>query len=97
MGLALPLDGFSFDLEGETPAISFEPSCPDDPARWTFLRRRVSAEHRLALAVSPPDRLPPIRFFRTVPLTDLIEELDPLVTPLDATAMSNADAGGPGS
>ncbi|MEC5291419.1 4'-phosphopantetheinyl transferase superfamily protein [Aurantimonas sp. C2-6-R+9] len=97
MGLALPLDGFSFDLEGETPTIGFAPSCPDDPARWTFLRRRVSAEHRLALAVSPRDRLPPIRFLRTVPLTDLIEELEPVVMPLDAMAMSNADAGGPAS
>jgi len=97
MGLALPLDGFSFDLERETPSIGFAPTCPDDPARWTFLRRRVSAEHRLALAVSPRDRMPPIRFLRTVPLTDLIEELDLAVMPLDATAMSDADPGGPGS
>ncbi|MBP0615628.1 4'-phosphopantetheinyl transferase family protein [Jiella mangrovi] len=52
MGLALPLDGFAYDITHEPPTIRFEPSCPDDPARWRFLRRPVGDRHRLALAVA---------------------------------------------
>ena len=92
MGLALPLDGFAFDLGGSgrgaevgggpgvdldpDPTIAFMPSCPDDPGRWRFMRRSVSAEHRLALAVSPA-ATGPIRFFATVPLSGRVETLDP--------------------
>ncbi|WP_206453606.1 4'-phosphopantetheinyl transferase family protein [Aurantimonas marina] len=97
MGLALPLDGFCFDLTGEAPTIGFAPSCPDDPVRWTFLRRLISAEHRLALAVSPASPAVPIRFFRTVPLTGIVEELRPAVPPGEATFLHGAETGGPAS
>ena len=86
MGLALPLDGFAFDVtsggEAGDPTIAFTETCPDDPARWRFLRRNVSAEHRLALAVSPPG-LGPIRFLRTLPLGDSLEDVDLAPQPLD--------------
>ncbi len=85
MGLALPLDGFAFDVKpGDPkadPAIAFTEACPDDPARWRFLRRNVSVEHRLALAVSPK-AVGPIRFFETVPLSDTIRERDLVAEPL---------------
>lgn len=97
MGLALPLDGFSFDLTGSAPTIGFAPSCPDDPARWTFLRRRMSAEHRLALAVSPANPAVPIRFFRTVPLTGIVEELRPAVPPGEAAFLHGPETGGSAS
>lgn len=52
MGLALPLDGFAFDISQPSPRVSFTEKCPDDPGRWAFFRERPTLEHRLALAVS---------------------------------------------
>ena len=72
MGLALPLGGFAFELRPDAPTIAFSPACPDDAGRWRFLRRTVSDEHRLALAVSPPERIAALRMLRTVPLTERV-------------------------
>ncbi|MCD2469916.1 4'-phosphopantetheinyl transferase superfamily protein [Jiella sp. MQZ9-1] len=52
MGLALPLDGFAYDVSASEPTIRFEPTCPDDPSRWRFFARRIGASHRLALAMA---------------------------------------------
>ncbi|MEF2550367.1 4'-phosphopantetheinyl transferase superfamily protein [Aurantimonas sp. A2-1-M11] len=78
MGLALPLDGFSFTLDDDAgaPTIAFHAGCPDDPVRWAFLRRPVSADHRLAFAVSPPARIGAVRFLRTIPLSGSATDLD---------------------
>ena len=85
MGLALPLDGFAFDIEHDDPAadptIAFTGACPDDPGRWRFLRRSVSAQHRLALAISPPST-GPIRFFEAMPLSAAVERRDLAPEPL---------------
>ena len=85
MGLALPLDGFAFDVGQDDPAaeptIAFTDACPDDPRRWRFLRRSVSAEHRLALAISPAST-GPIRFFETMPLGAAVEPRDLTPEPL---------------
>ncbi|MBO0903150.1 4'-phosphopantetheinyl transferase family protein [Jiella sonneratiae] len=67
MGLALPLDGFAYDLSGPAPAIRFSARCPDDPARWRFLRRRIGTSHRLALAVSSAEPVLGVRFWRAAP------------------------------
>jgi 4'-phosphopantetheinyl transferase len=50
MGLALPLDQFSFQL-GSPIRISFSPELKDDPAAWQFWLGQATAEHRFALAV----------------------------------------------
>ena len=51
LGLALPLDGFSFLItEPDETAVSFTPSVPDDPLHWQFARARPSANHVLAVA-----------------------------------------------
>lgn len=86
MGLALPLDGFSYDLAGAAPAIAFSDTCPDDPARWHFLRAGVSDTHRLALAVSPHATGACVNFRRIVPLTGFDEALTPAAVSLDAPA-----------
>lgn len=70
MGLALPLDGFAYDITGEAPTIRFEPSCPDDPARWRFLRRAMGPSHRVALAIGSPQDEMRVRFRRVVPLQE---------------------------
>ena len=52
LGLALPLADFAFQLSPSgAPAISFEPSLPDDPATWQFAQDWPTPQHRLAVAV----------------------------------------------
>lgn len=74
MGLALPLDGFAYDIAGEAPSIRFEATCPDDPARWRFLRRRIGERHRLALAVASDAPEITVTFLRGVPGSSEISE-----------------------
>jgi 4'-phosphopantetheinyl transferase len=82
MGLALPLDGFAFDLTDPEPRIAFTARCPDDPGRWAFLRRRATPEHRLALAVADAPAPPRTSFSWTVPLSPA-EPSDPADETLD--------------
>lgn len=60
MGLAIPLDQFSFLLDGgKEPGIAFDPRLPDDPATWRFARMRPTRRHMLATAVraAPGERI----------------------------------------
>jgi 4'-phosphopantetheinyl transferase len=68
LGLSLPLDGFSFDLDAPSPRISFTERCPDDPARWRFRQYRPTREHKLAVAVSTRAGELDIRLRWVVPL-----------------------------
>jgi 4'-phosphopantetheinyl transferase len=56
MGLAIPLDQFSFHLE-ERPRIAFAPELKDDPSSWQFWATRVTGRHRFALAVRSRKRV----------------------------------------
>lgn len=51
LGLALPLDGFSFRFDGDSPSVQFADSIDDDPLAWSFHERAVEPHFRLALAV----------------------------------------------
>jgi 4'-phosphopantetheinyl transferase len=52
LGLAIPLDHFSFLLEPGAPVgIAFAPERDDDPADWQFATDRPSDRHHLAVAV----------------------------------------------
>ncbi len=52
MGLALPLDGFAFQLHGDAPpTIRFAPGFDDVAERWQFWQAWPTPTHRLALAV----------------------------------------------
>ena len=91
MGLALPLDGFAYDITGDQPTIRFEPTCPDDPARWRFLRRPIGDRHRLALAVSSPEEDIRIRFQWSIPLEhDESPELEAGTAALDEVVLRRA-------
>jgi 4'-phosphopantetheinyl transferase len=69
MGLALALDGFWFELSGAAPRVHFSERCPDESGRWRFRQFTPTAEHKLAVAVSPPAREEPdIRLHWVVPL-----------------------------
>ncbi|HWI26020.1 MAG TPA: 4'-phosphopantetheinyl transferase superfamily protein [Stellaceae bacterium] len=62
MGIALPLDGFWFELDAPAPRIHFSERCPDREERWHFFRWQASPTHAMALAVAPPaGRAPLIR------------------------------------
>jgi 4'-phosphopantetheinyl transferase len=52
LGLAIPLDHFSFELD-DVPAIriAFEPQLADDPARWRFASLPYSAKYLIAVGV----------------------------------------------
>ena len=51
MGLALPLDQFSFSDAADTPIrIRFGPGIRDTPADWQFLEQSPTEHHALALA-----------------------------------------------
>lgn len=50
-GLALPLDGFWFDISGEEPTISFDHRIPDDPSLWRFETLALSADHLCSVAL----------------------------------------------
>ncbi|MCC6553463.1 MAG: 4'-phosphopantetheinyl transferase superfamily protein [Polyangiaceae bacterium] len=52
MGLAIPLEQFSFHLdEGAEIGISFDPRLGDDPGGWQFGMFRPSGRHAMACAV----------------------------------------------
>ncbi len=60
MGLAIPLDQFSFLIdEVKEPGIAFDPRLEDDPATWQFARMRPTRRHVIAAAVrrAPGERI----------------------------------------
>jgi 4'-phosphopantetheinyl transferase len=70
MGLAIPLDHFSYHLENtENIRISFVPQLPDNPHRWQFSLRTLDGRHRIATAIEKRANDEPIRIkmIQTVP------------------------------
>jgi 4'-phosphopantetheinyl transferase len=52
MGLAIPLDHFSYHLDEPSGIrISFAPELDDDPSRWQFSLQSLGGRHRIATAV----------------------------------------------
>jgi len=72
MGLAIPLDQFSFLLDQPPPLrIAFDPRLGDDAATWQFERYGLTARHKTAVAIRRgvgPDL--PVVVRETVPLRD---------------------------
>jgi 4'-phosphopantetheinyl transferase len=54
LGLALPLDGFSFVLDGDRPRIEFEHDLDDSSDCWQFQLESPTPDHRLAVALRSP-------------------------------------------
>lgn len=51
LGLSLPLQQFSFELDDTTTAIRFEAEFADEPSSWQFARSWPTSEHALALSI----------------------------------------------
>ncbi|WP_437292949.1 4'-phosphopantetheinyl transferase family protein [Sorangium sp. So ce426] len=72
MGLAIPLDQFSFHLDdGPSIGISFDPRLGDDRSAWQFALYQPSARHTMAAAIRSGGGPPlSIELRETVPLRD---------------------------
>jgi 4'-phosphopantetheinyl transferase len=69
LGLALPLDQFSFLLDrGPEIDIAFDPRLADSPARWRFALLRGSPRHMVAVGVDTGGAELSLRATRCVPL-----------------------------
>jgi 4'-phosphopantetheinyl transferase len=75
-GLAMPLECFAFEINGQRPpSISFS-GLAEDPARWQFAQLRLGGEHLAAVALKGDARLslhaacavPPLKDCRPRPL-----------------------------
>ena len=51
LGLALPLDQFSFEHGEAAPRVAFDPRLADDPARWRFAVIDAPPRHLIAVGV----------------------------------------------
>lgn len=70
MGLSLPLDQFSFHIEGNRPpGISFDDRLADHPQHWQFWRLKPTEQHVAAVAVKSPVNLM-LSMRQVVPLSD---------------------------
>lgn len=70
MGLAIPLDHFSYHLENPNAIrISFDPQLPDNPSRWQFSLTTLRGRHRIATAIErrPGEAPVAIEMIETVP------------------------------
>lgn len=69
LGLALPLDSFSFVLEGNAIALHCDPACnDDDPRRWAFAVHSLTSSHTMAIAVDAAGEPLDVVLVRAVPL-----------------------------
>jgi 4'-phosphopantetheinyl transferase len=60
IGLALPLEQFEFDLDGERPRLLALPAAArDDPAHWHFRQLRIGSAHVVSLAIERNPRRRP--------------------------------------
>ncbi len=82
MGLAIPLDQFSFLLAPGSPiGIAFDPRLPDDPASWQFEQIRPTTAHLISLAIRRRNeanlRLIVRRVTPLLPAADAVVDLAP--------------------
>ena len=89
MGLAIPLDGFAFDLSAGI-HIAFRPEVDREPDAWQFALVEPTPEHLVALAVRRGANAPDfaLELFRHE------SPLEPLTTPAGTIEPSGAPSGG---
>lgn len=82
MGLAIPLDHFSFQLAAGQPiGIAFDPQLVDDPTSWQFEQLRPAETHLISMAIrrrdEPDLRVVVRRVTPLVPEDDVTTRLPP--------------------
>lgn len=68
LGLAIPLDQFSFLLDQDPIGIAFDPRLGDDPAQWRFALMDAAPNHLVAVGAKTGDRDWRLRGAGVVPL-----------------------------
>jgi 4'-phosphopantetheinyl transferase len=68
LGLALPLDRFSFFLDEGAISIAFDPGLADDPARWCFTLLDAPPRHMIAVGADTGGAALSLRAAHVVPL-----------------------------
>jgi 4'-phosphopantetheinyl transferase len=90
-GLTRALDSFSFSLDPVS--IAFDPNQPGEGGRWSFIERRPTPGHLLALAVRPSGSWSPKVSIRSMPRPNLFDAPSVLETvdenPADAARTSD--------
>jgi 4'-phosphopantetheinyl transferase len=73
LGLALPLEQFSFLLDGDKDiGIAFDPQLGDEPSRWRFELLRASPQHLVAVGVDSLGAPLSLRAANFVPLRGVV-------------------------
>jgi 4'-phosphopantetheinyl transferase len=68
LGLALPLDQFSFQFEGQDIGVAFDEKLGDDAARWRFALLQAAPPYMMAVGVDTGGAELSLRVQYTVPL-----------------------------
>lgn len=68
LGLAIPLDQFSFLLDQDPPGIAFDPRLGDDATRWRFALMQAAPNHLVAVGAETGGRDWALRGRGVVPL-----------------------------
>lgn len=97
LGLAIPLEQFSFLLEegqgereqephpgGPSVRIEFDPRLGDDPARWRFTLLRGGASHLIAVGADTGGAALRVRAVRYLPLRGIVPWRSPIAHPAGA-------------
>ena len=70
LGLAIPLDQFSFLLDDDRIGIAFDPRLGDNPTRWRFALMEAQPNHLVAIGADTGGAEWSLRARRVVPLVD---------------------------
>ncbi len=72
MGLSIPLNKFSFEIQGEKTSIHFEKPLNDKPGNWTFFKFPIKNLCQAAVAVHASDSLNTgINLYKCIPFTTI--------------------------
>lgn len=71
LGLALPLDQFSFHFESGEIGVAFDEKLADDPARWRFALLDAPPNYRVAVGVETGGAALSLRVRHIVPLREI--------------------------
>ncbi|UXI70706.1 4'-phosphopantetheinyl transferase superfamily protein [Tahibacter amnicola] len=73
MGLSIPLDQFSFALDGDSIGIGFDPALDDTPAHWQFELHRPDERHQMAVGLRHGGKAPFTVLLRAASVESVLE------------------------
>ena len=67
VGLALPLDRFTFTIDGDRVSVAFDPRAGDDESRWRFTLIDAAPSHLIAIGADTGGAAMSVRAWPVVP------------------------------